>query len=101
MTSTLPGRAKPYRRKSLEQPMTITVNFYSYFKELTGCAQTIQSLAEGNTVRDLLAILFQHFPKMAAMEKATLIAVGVEYQNRSYVLKDGDEVSLFPPVQGG
>ncbi|HZQ47864.1 MAG TPA: MoaD/ThiS family protein, partial [Verrucomicrobiae bacterium] len=26
---------------------------------------------------------------------------GVEYQPRDYVLKPGDEVSLFPPVQGG
>ena len=35
------------------------------------------------------------------MQKATLMAVGVDYQDRSYVLKEGDEVSLFPPVQGG
>jgi molybdopterin converting factor small subunit len=35
------------------------------------------------------------------MQNSTLIAVGVEYQSRDYVLKDGDEVSLFPPVQGG
>jgi molybdopterin converting factor small subunit len=30
-----------------------------------------------------------------------LVAVGVEYQGPEYVLKPGDEVSLFPPVQGG
>ena len=35
------------------------------------------------------------------MQKATLMAVGVDYQGRGYVLKEGDEVSLFPPVQGG
>jgi molybdopterin converting factor small subunit len=29
------------------------------------------------------------------------MAVGVDYQDRSYVLKTDDEVSLFPPVQGG
>jgi molybdopterin converting factor small subunit len=29
------------------------------------------------------------------------MAVGVEYQQRAYVLQEGDEVSLFPPVQGG
>ena len=81
--------------------MKITVSFYSYFKELTGCAQTTESLAGGSTIGDLMAVLFQHFPKLAAMEKATLVAVGVEYQNRGYVLKDGEEVSLFPPVQGG
>jgi molybdopterin converting factor small subunit len=27
--------------------------------------------------------------------------VGVEYRDRSYVLNADDEVSLFPPVQGG
>jgi molybdopterin converting factor small subunit len=41
------------------------------------------------------------FPKLAAMQKSMLVAVGVEYQDRSYVLQNGDEVSLFPPVQGG
>jgi molybdopterin converting factor small subunit len=35
------------------------------------------------------------------MEKSMLIAVGLDYQPRNYVLQPGDEVSLFPPVQGG
>jgi molybdopterin converting factor small subunit len=29
------------------------------------------------------------------------MAVGVEYQTQDYLLREGDEVSLFPPVQGG
>jgi len=29
------------------------------------------------------------------------MAVGVDYQERSYLLNQGDEVSFFPPVQGG
>ena len=41
------------------------------------------------------------FPKLGAMRKATLMAIGVDYQDRTYVLREGDEVSLFPPVQGG
>jgi molybdopterin converting factor small subunit len=41
------------------------------------------------------------FPKLSAMKKSTLLAVGVDYQPRDYALQDGDEVSLFPPVQGG
>ena len=50
---------------------------------------------------DLVARLHERFPKLTAMQNSTLIAVGVEYQGRDYALKDGDEVSLFPPVQGG
>ena len=30
-----------------------------------------------------------------------LTAVGLDYQDRGYVLQEGDKVSLFPPVQGG
>lgn len=77
------------------------VQFYSYFKELTGCAQTELWLSPGSTLADLLRTLHARHPKLAALEKSTLIAVGVEYQPRDYPLQDGDEVSLFPPVQGG
>ena len=81
--------------------MSVTVCFFSYFKELTGCAQTSEELPAASTLADLYKRLAARFPKLAAMERATLIAVGVDYQDRDYVLKDGDEVSLFPPVQGG
>jgi molybdopterin converting factor small subunit len=81
--------------------MSVTVCFYSYAKDLTGCAQTTEALAEGAKLGDLFAQLAKRFPKLTAMEKSLLLAVGVEYQPRSYVLKEGDEVSIFPPVQGG
>ena len=81
--------------------MSVTVSFYSYFKDLTGCSQTTESLPEGSTLNDLYQKLSLRFPKLAAMQKSTLIAVGIEYRERTYVLREGDEVSLFPPVQGG
>lgn len=81
--------------------MTVRVQFWSYFKDLTGCAQTSEELPSGATVGDLVQRLQARFPKLTAMRNSTLIAVGVEYQGRDFVLKEGDEVSLFPPVQGG
>jgi molybdopterin converting factor small subunit len=81
--------------------MSVTVNFYSYFKDLAGCAQTIEALAPGSTIADLLQKLFARAPKLAAMQNSMLVAVGVDYQPKSYALKEGDEVSLSPPVQGG
>ena len=81
--------------------MTLRVHFYSYFKDLTGCPSTEESVVEGATIDQLLGQLYVRFPKLTAMRNSTLIAVGVDYQGRSYVLKPGDEVSLFPPVQGG
>jgi molybdopterin converting factor small subunit len=81
--------------------MRVSVHFYSYVKDLTGCEQTTETVADGSPLAELLKAVFRRFPKLAAMEKAMLVAVGVDYQPRDYILKDGDEVSLFPPVQGG
>ena len=81
--------------------MEITVHFYSYFKDVTGCAQTTVTVLPNGTMGDLLKQLITRFPKLGPMQNSTLAAVGVEYQGRGYVLRNGDEVSLFPPVQGG
>jgi molybdopterin converting factor small subunit len=81
--------------------MEINVQFHSYFKDLAGCAQTTEAVSDGSTLEELCRQLVVRFPRLAAMQKSMLIAVGVEYQSRGYVLKNGDEVSLFPPVQGG
>jgi MoaD family protein len=81
--------------------MHVTVHFYSYFTDLTGCPEVREELSAGATLGNLVGRLHARFPKLAAMDRSTLIAVGVEYQGRDYTLKDGDDVSLFPPVQGG
>jgi molybdopterin converting factor small subunit len=81
--------------------MQVTVHFYSYFKDLTGCAQSPERIREGQTLGELLDDLAVRFPKLGTMRRSILAAIGVEYQTPDYVLKNGDEVSLFPPVQGG
>ena len=81
--------------------MKVTVNFFSYLREQTGCAQTETALSPNTTLGALHEHLMTQFPKLAAMKRSTLLAVGVDYQPRNYVLQEGDEVSLFPPVQGG
>ena len=81
--------------------MTITVQFFSYFKDLAGCAQHEASVSHGATMGELLNLLYETFPRLEPLRKSTLVAVGVEYQDRTYVLREGDVVSLFPPVQGG
>lgn len=81
--------------------MRVTVCFYSYFKDLTACASTSEEVPAGSTLGALVDQLRLRFPRLAAMQRAMLMAVGLEYQDRNYVLREGDEVALFPPVQGG
>jgi molybdopterin converting factor small subunit len=81
--------------------MRVSVTFHSYFNDLTGRAQLCIDLPDGSTLKELYDGVVKEFPKLAATENSTLMAVGVDYQPRTYVLRDGDEVSIFPPVQGG
>jgi len=47
-------------------------------------------------------LLFDEMERRWPIESVRLVhRIGVEYQDRACVLKPGDEVSLFPPVQGG
>jgi molybdopterin converting factor small subunit len=84
-----------------DSAVQVRVHFYSYFKELAGSVEVTESVVPGSRLEDLLQQLFLRFPNLAAMRKSALVAVGVDYQPGDYVLAEGDEVSLFPPVQGG
>jgi len=79
----------------------ISVQFFSYFRDLTGCAETKAELPSGATLGQLHDQLAEKFPALGRMRRSSLLAVGVDYQGRDHVLQDGDVVSLFPPVQGG
>lgn len=81
--------------------MTVRVRFWSYFRDRAGVESADFDLADGAPVADLLDRVGGRFPALAALRGSTLVAVGVDYAAPDRRLAPGDEVSLFPPVQGG
>ena len=81
--------------------MQIRVSFYSYFKDLAGCADYTAVIPDASTLAALRTFILAQFPRLQQFERSMLVAVGVDYQGPDYVLQPGDEVALFPPVQGG
>ena len=81
--------------------MTVTIKFWSYFRDQTHCESTEIELPDSATLGEAYLAVLTQFPALAAMKNSTLKAVGVDYQDDDFVLGNGDEVSLFPPVQGG
>ncbi len=81
--------------------MRITVQFFSFLRQLTGSSELQLELPARATVADLLAELYRQFPRLREAEKTTLVAIGVEFAKPAELLKDGDVVSLMPPLQGG
>ena len=60
-----------------ELEIKVTINFYSFFKDLTGCVTCHQSVQPGTALSELLSILIARFPKLEPMRNSMLIAVGV------------------------
>lgn len=81
--------------------VTLDVRYWSWFRDLTGTERESLELPAPATVGDALAALHQRHPRLAEARRSTLVAVGVEYQPATHPLRSGDQLSLFPPVQGG
>lgn len=81
--------------------MNVEIQFFSRLRDLVGTARLERSAAEGETVGGLLNTLYAEFPKLRAWDAHLLLAVGLEFAERGQPLRDGDTVSIMPPVQGG
>jgi MoaD family protein len=79
----------------------VRVQFYAQLRDLLGLSVVDVDLAEGASVSDLLQKIYERFPALRAQDKSILVGAGVEFVDRSYKLKPGEELSIMPPVQGG
>ena len=81
--------------------MTVRVLFFSSLRDLAGESETELELPGGASVGDLLDDLGSRIPGMAEWDSRLLVAVDQEYADRGEVLREGQEVAVMPPVQGG
>jgi MoaD family protein len=81
--------------------MKIHVQFYAHLRDLIGMRELDVDLVEGGTVRDLLEKIYAKQPVLRSHDQSILIGAGVEFVDRNYELKSGEEISIMPPVQGG
>ena len=80
--------------------MLVTVVFLASYREIAGTTRASIALAAGSTVAELLAQVCARFPGLPDANRI-VAAVNSEYREPDFVLDDGDEVALIPPVSGG
>jgi len=81
--------------------MKLHVQFFSRLRELAGVSEMDLDVAEGTRISDLLELLYSRTPALRDWDKSILVAAGVEFVSRDYVVQPSDEISIMPPVQGG
>jgi molybdopterin converting factor small subunit len=81
--------------------MKAHVQFFSRLRDLAETSETEIELPAGSTAADVLELLYSRTPALRNWDKSILVAAGVEFVGREYVLQPGDQISIMPPVQGG
>jgi molybdopterin synthase sulfur carrier subunit len=81
--------------------MKVRGKFYSQLRDLAGAPEFDVDLPEKATVADLLEKIYTKVPALRVRDKSILVGAGVEFVDRNYELKVGDDISIMPPVQGG
>ncbi len=81
--------------------MRIEVKFFSSFRRFAGKDIEHMEMPEGATVQTLLELLTVEHPDMERALGFVMVAVNRKTVESEHKLKDGDEVSVFPPIAGG
>jgi molybdopterin converting factor small subunit len=79
----------------------VHVQFFSRLRDLVGASDMDLDLPEPSTAAALLEIIYTKTPTLRDWDKSILIASGLDFVGRDYVVKPNDEISIMPPVQGG
>ena len=81
--------------------MKVRIQFFSRLRDLARTSEMEMEVPETTTAAELLEALFLKTPSLRDWNKSILIASGLEFVERSYLLRPDDEISIMPPVQGG
>ena len=81
--------------------MNVHVQFFSRLRDLAGVSEMEVEVPEATKVAGLLDILYSRTPALRDWDQSILVAAGVEFVGRDYILQPNDQISIMPPVQGG
>ena len=81
--------------------MKVHVQFFSRLRDLAEVSEMELDVPDTTRVTELLDLLYSRTPALRDWDKSILVAAGVEFVGRDYVLQSGDQISIMPPVQGG
>ena len=82
--------------------MILRILFFSALQDVVGCQELeIEVPSSVNNVGDLLESLYQRWPSLRDWQQEIRVAVDLDYVGVGHLLKEGQEIAIMPPVQGG
>jgi molybdopterin converting factor subunit 1 len=79
----------------------VQVRYFAAHREVAGLSEETLEVPEGTTVDELVDRLVERHPDLEALRGDTVVSVNRGVGSKGTVLREGDDVALFPPIQGG
>ncbi len=81
----------------------VTVKFFASFREKVGKPEIKLSTKAGATLENVIEVLEKKIPGLKKLieEGNAVVALNEEIAAKSAVVKESDEIAIFPPVSGG
>jgi molybdopterin converting factor small subunit len=80
--------------------MQVKLVAYGIARDLLNAREKNWPIEQGSTLAQLKQKLIEQYPAFGKLSKLSF-AVGEEYRDDSFLLADGVEVVIIPPVSGG
>jgi molybdopterin converting factor subunit 1 len=77
------------------------VLFFATLREKTGVRETSIEFGSGANVSDIKELLVEKFPNLKTHMDSIIVAMNHEFAFDEYLVPDGAEIAIFPPVSGG
>lgn len=81
--------------------MRIVVKYFSAMRDITGRQYEEVTFSESIKLSEFLQWFFDKYPKARVFREELLVLVNGRAVSEDYVVKDGDEIAIMPPVSGG
>jgi molybdopterin converting factor subunit 1 len=81
--------------------ITVQVLFFGAARDSAGRSESHLTLPSHTTAAQAFEELLRTFPDLRRFGRSLLFAVNQEYAVSERLIRDGDELAVFPPVSGG
>lgn len=80
--------------------MRLKIKYFASIREWTGLKDEIMDVKQNISAEELRNLIVRRHNKLE-IEGNILVAVNGSFVDTKYLIKESDEVALFPPVSGG
>jgi molybdopterin synthase catalytic subunit len=79
----------------------VQMRYFAIVREQLGKSKEMIELSDGSTVGDALDLVLAGNDRLRNAERSLMVMVDQHYRPRDFVLSNGVEVAIIPPVSGG